>query len=449
MRSVSRLAIGTIQPDSDLRPMLWALLEALRQQAVQVQSFLSRACFSGFLEQAAVTGVKPRHLDSWLMSPEFCRQSFLRGTESCDLAVVEGSLAPADAEGIGASLPTLCQWLDLPRLAVLDVSRLEDCRWPERPERLDGLLLDRVGSEADFARWSTNLETLWGVPVLGALGEAAALRAEIQAMAAGTPPSALLCQRLQGQFVRYGDPQRVLEIAARRSPLGDVSRPLCRRGPSAPRLVVALAYDRAFNCYFPDTLEGLESSGATIVDFSPLRHDRLPAGADVVYFGCGHPENHAAELSHNHCMKLALRHHLRRGGRLYAEGGGLAYLCQHLATPETGLVRMAGIFPAIAWLERRPTPARPLEVTLGRATWLGQAGTKLRGYSNPQWRLEPVGRLADCVLEPDHRFDLVGIARALGSQLHLNFAALPELLGGLIRGHFHRPHPVDPWSAVP
>ena len=72
--------------------------------------------------------------------------------------------------------------------------------------------------------------------------------------------------------------------------------------------------------------------GAVVVDFSPLRDERLPEGTDIVYLGCGHPEVYAAELSANHCMKLSLRNHIRSGGRIYAEGGGLAYLCQQMET---------------------------------------------------------------------------------------------------------------------
>ena len=256
---------------------------------------------------------------------------------------MEGSFAPSaieDSDGGrsgGGDLPTLCRWLDLPRLAVLDVSRLEDCRWPARPEPMDGLLLDRVRDEADLARWATNLEALWGIPVVGALGEAADLRAEIEQLAPVAQPSPLLRSRLGRELSRYGRPQRLLQIACGRTPPRNHPRPAHRRRRHSSPLVIAVAYDSVFNCYFPDTLEALESLGATVVDFSPLRDDRLPEGADLVYLGCGHPERYAAELSLNHCMKLALRNHLRGGGRIYSEGGGMAYLCQHLASPETGL----------------------------------------------------------------------------------------------------------------
>jgi cobyrinic acid a,c-diamide synthase len=450
MLLLPRVAVGTLEPAADSRAILWALMEAFRQKGMQVQSFLSRACFASYHGTATATGLNPRHLDSWLMSPELCRQIFIRGTENCDLAVVEGKFAGSLAEenGAGGSLDTLCEWLDLPRVVVLDLCGSEDCRLPEPRGQVDALLLDRVGDSRHLAGLTTELEALWGVPVLGALELLPGLRAEIDAVAVGTRPPRELCQRLGRQFLRHGQPQRILELAFRRE-LAWVPPDLFASDPAPWPLVVALAYDNVFDCYFPDTLDLLESRGATILDFSPLRDERLPPGTDIVYLGCGHPERYAAELSQNHCIKLALRNHLRNGGRMYAEGGGLAYLCQEIEIAEGDLRRMVGVFPAIARPNQTDSPPTPVEVTLDREIWLGPPGTRLRGYRNPSWHLEPAGTLASCVVEPDHRYDLVRSSRAIGSRLHLNFAALPNLLPSFFQPHVLQSDPADPWTAVP
>ena len=93
MIPLPRLAVGTIQPQADSHAILWGLMEALRARGLQVQSFRSRACFAAETETAAVTGLHPRHLDSWLMSPDLCRRLLLRATDHCDIAVVEGEAA--------------------------------------------------------------------------------------------------------------------------------------------------------------------------------------------------------------------------------------------------------------------------------------------------------------------------------------------------------------------
>ena len=142
------------------------------------------------------------------------------------------------------------------------------------------------------------------------------------------------------------------------------------------RITVAMAFDEAFNCYFPAGLDLLELRGATVVDFSPLRDAALPPDTDIVFLGCGHPERYATPLADNHCMMSALRDHVRWGHRLYAEGGGLAYLCEQMETSDGATVPMAGVFPATARLDCRQSDFQPIEVTLPRANWLGPLGPR-------------------------------------------------------------------------
>jgi cobyrinic acid a,c-diamide synthase len=203
------------------------------------------------------------------------------------------------------------------------------------------------------------------------------------------------------------------------------------RGLSGVR--IAIAYDDVFHCYFPDALDALESRGAEVRDFSPLRDETLPPGTDIVAIGCGHPERFAAELAQNQCMMLALRGHVCEGKRIYAEGGGLAYLCQSLELSTGELAPMVGIFSAIARPNASAAGPRPLEVPLDCDSWLGRTGAVIRGYLNDGWRLEPTGRLRSLAVASDCDFPLVLRHQAIGSRMHLNLVAQPQLLGGFLR----------------
>ncbi|MCH8922380.1 MAG: hypothetical protein IIA67_04430, partial [Planctomycetes bacterium] len=55
-------------------------------------------------------------------------------------------------------------------------------------------------------------------------------------------------------------------------------------------------------------------------------------------------------------------------------------------------------------------------------------GSPIRGYLNSAWILEPVGRLSSLASEPQRRYDLVEHRGAVGSRIHVNFAAQSELL---------------------
>jgi len=426
---VPRIAVGTVQPGADALPTLWGLLEAFRRIGVQTQSFYCRAHFPRHDAALSITGLSARYLDSWLMSPDTCRHLFCRAGCAVDLAVVEGSYDQLGAsEGPGGRLEPLCQWLDLPRLIVLDVARLETCCRPNLPLGAAGILLDGIADARQGARLSVELELLWGIPVLGAMELAPQLRGELARVPRGDPVPIALCRQFADRFARCWKPGRILELADRGEiPPPNVCPGCCKLHDATT--TVAIAYDEAFRCYFPDVLDLLELGGARIVDFSPLRDEHLPPGTDVVYFGSGHPERYAAALAENHCMLAALRSHVRAGRRIYGEGGGAAYLCQQMELPTGRFRRMAGILPAIARLNRQPQPApAPVEVVCAQPSWLGDAGTRLRGYRNSSWSFEALDGTAHQSEARPSGEGLFGTFQAIGSAVHLNFAAHPKCL---------------------
>ncbi len=428
--------------------MLWALVECLRRDGFQVQGFLSEASFSGYRDTATATGLHPRHLDSWLMSPEMCRAVFDRGSRAADLSIVYGRFASQEGwgESPGSHLEPICDWLGLPRVAIVDASRIGSCRLPPRPVQTEALLLDRVRDVRHLSALATDLEALWGIPVVGALPELSQLRARMSAEGGDQGGSRDICRELGNWFIRRGD--RAIPGMFSRGEAGGAAPAPEPCNPCLARMTIAVAYDEAFHCYFPDVLEQLEAHGATVVDFSPLHDEALPDRTGLVYLGCGCPERFATPLADNHCMKLALGNHLRRGGRIYGEGGGLAYLCQQMETLEGTMVQAAGIIPATAALVRQPGPPEPVEVTLSRPNWLGAVGARVRGYRNPRWRLEPAGPLVGLASQRESVGDLVGTFHAVGSRLHLHFAAMPHLLHNFFHPCTRCLAVSDPWTAV-
>lgn len=145
-----RLAIGSIQRHGCPQPMSWAAMGWLTNSGTQVQHFASRCCHSVLHGATAVTGQNSRHLDTWVMSRELCRASFVRGFGDNELAVIDGRFdsARSNTQTPGGSLDTLCEWLELPRLAVVDCERIEQEGIPSRPD-VAGLLLDKVSDAAD------------------------------------------------------------------------------------------------------------------------------------------------------------------------------------------------------------------------------------------------------------------------------------------------------------
>jgi cobyrinic acid a,c-diamide synthase len=200
---------------------------------------------------------------------------------------------------------------------------------------------------------------------------------------------------------------------------------------------VAYAQDDAFGRYFPDTFEALEALGAELVEFSPIRDERLPDKVSLVMIGCGFPDLHAEKLTANLSMMAALRQHVCRGNRIYSEGGGTAYLGRWMNIGGQR-IQGAGILPIEAELLPQPEPGGPVSRTLLHDSWLGPKGTVVRGYKSPRWRLHPSSERLECPtcqgsLTADG--DLYFHHHAVGSMIHLHLGALPEFVAAFATPH--------------
>ncbi len=423
-----RLAVGTVQPGCQSESLIWGLYQLFERYGLQVQPFASQARFQTHAWKSE-SGQGYRHLDSWLMDPDICREVFFYGSRDADLAVVQGAYDLSRSHGNGGSLDRLCQWLDLPRIAILDVSRIAPCQLKCPPD-LDGLFLDQVEDRAEACYWRTVLESQWNLPVLGSLPKAAALRTIVDGLPEGVGPSTQLREALGDALADSIRLDAILQMAEERSyPSFD---PRVYVGPTAGQLHVAVAYDDVFRCYFPDTLDALEAKGAKISVFSPLRDDALPTNTDVVYLGCGNLDPYADTLSTNHCMHLALARYAAGGGRIYAECSGLAYLCREISLADGRLLPMAGILPAVARQHLTGHDCDAAESIIPEENWLFGEQQVIRGYRNDRWSIMSLGA-DECCTSLVPTADIVSYQNVVGSRLHLDFAASPELL----RRFFH------------
>ena len=315
------------------------------------------------------------------------------GASTSDTAIVEGrfdsSLARPSDVPAGSSLDTLCDWLDLPRIAVVDVRELAALRLgPSRRARIDALLLDRVADASRAAYWQTTLEALWKTPVLGWLDEASPLADPVRFAARRRPIRRASCARhWASRLLPTLAARPAASTGSARAALHRSSRDRGCLSAGQRRFRIAVAYDEAYCGYYPETLDLLEAAGAELCDFSPLKSESIPDGADVVYFGCGHPEREPEQLAKNHCLKQSLRCFAAGGGRIYAEGSGLAYLCREIAFPCGRTMPMTGLLPAIGPLAAQRPRAEPTESRVRRQL-LARTGARRPSRLSPR-------RLAD------------------------------------------------------
>jgi cobyrinic acid a,c-diamide synthase len=429
MRQLPRFAVGTIQPAASREPALWGLVAALAETADSPVLFRSSCNFARHDPAKAILGRASRHLDSWAMSRSDAISALARATGESDTAIVEGAFdvaQPTSNPQPASSLDRLCEWLDLPRVGVVDVRDLAHRRVAQ-PPKLDGLLLDRVSDSYDAAYWQTTLEALWKTPVLGWLDEAASLRALCTSLPAGTHPSRDLCNALGQRLLPTLRKTRLRQLASRAAPLS-FEPEAWLLGSDQRRFRIAVAMDESYHGCYPESFDLLEAAGGELCDFSPLRSEAIPDNVDVVYFGCGHPQREAERLAANHCLKQSLRCFAAAGGRIYAEGSGVAYLCREMALPCGRTIAMTGLLPATARWLGQPCAGEPTEITFGVSSWLAPARVSLRGYRHTGWQIEPRGPMITYATGRDQRLDILGRGNVIGSRVLVNLAANRHLL---------------------
>jgi cobyrinic acid a,c-diamide synthase len=450
MARLPRLALAT-QCDA-VEPSLvsLAMLAGLGQIGVRAQHFrcLARPFGTTCVRQAS--GLPGRHLDAWLMSPETLRCAFSRGAKLADLSLIEGTLAPRP-HGLGpyphdqpGPLAPIAEALDLPRVAVVDCGGVSGPVCLTRPPcDFDAIILDNLGDPTRLESARVCAKHMFRKPVLAVLDSMPEIREFLKARSTQHPIPSPILDRLAASFLRNADLGAIRSLADSR-PYQAVTDAAC---PCASRRFrVAYANDDAFGGYFPDTLETLQAFGAELVDFSPLKDEALPSDVDLVMIGCGSPDQYLDALAANLSLIGALRQYVCRGNRLYAEGGGTAYLGRSMIVDGRS-VPGAGILPLDAILrsdQRSPVPVRRV---LSRESWIGGAGTELRGYRSGRWTLRPAEDPHDCptlsgtlTAQKDMYFRKL----AVGSLIHFHLASFPRVISafaGAPRSSFTLPRP--------
>src|SRR5262249_34144168 len=142
MRQLPRFAVGTIQPGVGREPATWAFVAALAEAGASPAVFRSSLAITARDPAQAIVRRASRHLDSWAMSRSDAIAAMARGASQRDTAIVEGTFVSdrsASQEVTSqqiSSLDRLCQWLDLPRIAIVDVRELARTGLALRPKRL-------------------------------------------------------------------------------------------------------------------------------------------------------------------------------------------------------------------------------------------------------------------------------------------------------------------------
>jgi len=295
----------------------------------------------------------------------------------------------AESDSLEGSTAEIAAWLKAPVILVANVygmarslaAVVKGFATFERKVRVAGVIANHCGSVRHGIMLAEALQASRLPPMVAAMPRGAMPELPsrhlglVTADARNLPPETL--EALADAFEHYSTLSEIVNMA-RSAPFLYVEAP--ERKGLAGRVRLGVAHDAAFHFYYQDLLDELEDSGCSIVRFSPVADRNLPEGLDALYLGGGYPEETAAELSANGPMLAAVRGFAASGRPVYAECGGLMYLCRELETVAGKRYPMAGLLPAATKMHAGLQALSYVNVTLEEDSLWGLAGDSVRGH---------------------------------------------------------------------
>jgi cobyrinic acid a,c-diamide synthase len=455
-KHIPALLIAAPQSGSGKTTITCGILAVLKKRGFKVQAYKVGPDYidPGYL--AAASGRPAHNLDTWLTGTATMKRIFAETAGEADIAVVEGVMGLYDGgkDGVSSSAE-IAKALGLPVVLVIDAKAAGESaaavalgfRAYDKNINIAGVILNRLGSD-NHRRIITEAMSRIGMPVVGAVLRDDAVSVSerhLGLLPAGEHEDKGQLGKLTAIIEKSVDFDGLLRIAnlSKATTVTDKQTVNC-----ATKVRIAVAKDKAFSFYYPESLSELERAGAEIVFFSPLDDQAVPK-ADGVIFGGGFPEMFAAQLAANGPMLASVAAAANAGMPIYAECGGFMYLTQGLTDFEVHLHRMAGVVPARCKMNDKLKTVGYVEAKALGDNVLCRKGALLRGH---EFHFSSMEQEA-----PDFPHAYLFTKRRSGGQyeagymsgnilasyLHLHFAGNPELAAVFVSNclKFRQSHP--------
>ncbi|MEM0448214.1 MAG: cobyrinate a,c-diamide synthase [Methanomassiliicoccales archaeon] len=361
------------------------IMAALRRRGLKVQPFKAGPDFLDPMHHSQVAGRPSRNLDTW-MFPEYVLESFLRASEGADISVIEGVMGLYDGfdgrseEGSSAHL---AKTLRCPVALVIGASSSSRSLGAlalgfasyDKEVDLRAVIFNRISGEKHLQIAEDSLK---GLLSLGGIPQRK--EAHLSSRHLGLVPA-----EEEDNSQRYEEARRMVEENLDLDMLVEIAR-------SAPDLEgevfphdkesadcrIGVARDEAFNFYYEDNFDLLRAAGAELEFFSPLR-EGVP-DVDGLYIGGGYPEIFAQRLAENEECITRIREECLAGVPVYAECGGMMYLCSRLVDLQGNSHRMASVFQEEVRMGDRLQALGYVRMRVLRDNILSRQGDEIRGH---------------------------------------------------------------------
>lgn len=428
-----------------------ALAAGLDKKGLRFSGFKAGPDYLDPKYMEAVTGRACYNLDPWMSSQDHVRE-LIAGTSG--IALIEGVMGyydGADVSDSSGSTAHLAEILHSPVILVANARAMARSfgalikgyvEFEKSGLRIEGIIANNCGSLRHIDILSRVLDSSGLPPLLGGIPSKALPVLGSRHLGLKVPDKEKLDGSVLNSFAEaadnYLDLDRIVSLAGEEKEPQQVQV----QGPVRPaRVRIAVARDKAFNFYYQANLDILEKAGAELVYFSPVTDKRIPEDVGMLYLGGGYPELFAYELSQNRALRKDILNYIQSGGHVYAECGGLIYLCIDLKVSGGQVFPMTGALPFKASMLSRRKSLGYVQISFLEDCLLGERGQTIRGHEYHYSQIDPVNgevswkNIYQVVNSRKERKDTLGIrtGNILAGYSHVYFGHRPEVAERIVR----------------
>lgn len=360
---MSRVYLSAAHKSSGKTTISIGLCAALHRRGFRVQPFKKGPDYIDPLWLGRASGSPCYNLDFNTQTHDEITTLFNRHQQGADIAFIEGNKGLFDGmDPLGSDCnAAMAKHIDSPVLLVVNVQGITRGVAPlvlgyqqfDPDIQFAGIILNKVASERHEGKLRAVLAEYTDLEVFGAVRNHEDLHIDERHL--GLVPSNEHGFATGKIDVLYEHIDRQVDIDLLVDRLDMVRgdhMPVA--GPSAAKhnMRIGIAQDSAFGFYYQDDLEAFGDAGAELVPINLIEDGKLPQ-LDGLFIGGGFPETHMQALAENRSMRESVRQAIENNLPVYAECGGLMYLCRSISWQGAQL-GMAGALPADVVMHDRP-----------------------------------------------------------------------------------------------
>lgn len=359
--------LSAVSSNSGKTAAACGLMSAFKQEGKRVCACKCGPDYIDPMFHREVLGVDSKNLDLFFSEEDILKEGYLKHTKDANITITEGVMGFYDGmslDSVKGSSYDVARTLGLPVVLVINArgaamtlaATVKGIAEFRQDSNIRGILLNRVSAML-YPRLKAMLETELErighreIKVVGYMPEDEVFHLESRHLGLVTPQE---MEDLQEKVKRAGEilaktvdlellEEIADEVAVWKTEVFEESEKAGSLKSQNYPVKIAVARDEAFCFYYKDNLELLESLGCELVEFSPLRDEKLPDNISGLILGGGYPELYGKQLSENQSMLTSIRKALTQDKiPCLAECGGFMYLHEEMEDSDGNVWKLVG-----------------------------------------------------------------------------------------------------------